>query len=190
MDGSVVARFVKASLARATLSLSPAIVTCEGPLSFATTALPRGSVSLITRSTSSAGRPTIAAIAPFAPRDAASRPRSVTRRRASWNVRTPAATSAVNSPREWPATKRGRSDAGSAATPRGSTPSLERWPSFALTDSMNASRIATLVVKMAGWATVVLSRSPDGPAKQIFESSYPTVRSASSNVSRARADCS
>ena len=43
--------------------------------------------------------------------------------------------------------------------------------SFAFTDSMNASRIATLVVRMAGWATVVLSRSFDGPSKQIFESS-------------------
>src|SRR6266550_1951756 len=64
---------VSASLTFATLSLSPAMVTCAGPLSFATTALPSGSVSLITRSTSSAGRPTIAATAPFAPRDAASR---------------------------------------------------------------------------------------------------------------------
>src|SRR6266550_1758619 len=181
---------VSASLARATLSLSPAIVTCDGPLSFATTALPTGRTSLITRSTSSAGSPTIAAIAPLAPRDAASRPRSVTRRSASWNVRTPAATSAVNSPREWPATNLGRRLVGRAATPRGSTPSLERRPSFALTDSMNASRIATLVVRIAGCATVVLSRSPDGPSKQIFERSYPMVRSASSKMSRARADCS
>jgi hypothetical protein len=47
-----------------------------------------------------------------------------------------------------------------------------------------------LVVKTAGWAWTVSLRLVSGPSKQSLDSAKPSTRSASSNVSRARAELS
>ena len=160
-----------ASVTRRMPSSSPAIVTWFGPLSFATTTRPSSeTVRRIVASTSAALMPTMAAIEPCAPRVAARWPRIATRRSASENGSTPATTRAENSPSECPATNEGRICSGSASTPRGSLPSVTRRPIFWFTDSTIASKSATLVVRIAGCATVVSLSFSAGPSKQIFVS--------------------
>ena len=71
-------------------------------------------------------------------------PRSPTRRTASPNPIEPQATSAENSPSEWPSAR-------SADSP---------W-------SRATRRQATLIVRIAGWHTSVRTRSSSGPSKMM-----------------------
>ncbi len=98
--------------AAATASSVPLMTTWPGALRFATTTVP--STNSQSRASSAASRPRTAAIVPRVIA-AMRRLRSMTSRRASSGASAPAATQAVNSPTEWPATATTSSADGRAA---------------------------------------------------------------------------
>ena len=160
------------SVARATAAVAPAITVCCGELKFAgettwpVSAAARSQASAIT----SGAAPITAAMAP-SPWGTAScmkRPRAFTSTAASSTGSAPAATSAVYSPRLWPATKAGAS----------------------ATRSSIARSSAMLVTSTAGCWISVRRSSSSGPSKQSRESGKPRASSAASKTARAAADAS
>src|SRR5689334_5259519 len=140
---------------------------CPPPFKFAGETTSPSAVSAHTFSTASGSRPNMTAIAPCPAGTACCirRPRSRTTLTASRNASAPAATSALYSPRLWPATQDG---------------SMEY--SFC-----NTRRMAMEAVRIAGWVFSVSFSSSSGPSKQRRESLTFSASSASANVSRAAA---
>ena len=161
-------RSVASATARSTAARWPAITICSAEFTLAISATSPCAASAQIRSTAGSSRPMIAAIAPV-PTGTAScmnSPRLRTMRTASEKRTAPATTSAVYSPRLWPAASAGR-------RPR----------------SAHAVAAATDAVSTAGCVLAVSARSA-GPSKASRMRSKPTASLASSKMALAPADIS
>ena len=156
------------SRACATAIRSPLMTICSAVLTF-DTYVP---VSLAISSRVISSRPMIAAIVPGFWSHAAcmSLLRTLTRYAVSATVSTPAAVSAVYSPRLWPAISTGRGIASA--------------PSF----SSIALMQARLTAMMAGCALTVCLRSSSGPLNRVSVSDLPSASSTSSKIALAAGD--
>ena len=159
------------SRAKASAGMTPESTIWPGALALATPISPCSRAWSTISCTCSSDRPMTAPMPPSMPRSCMIRPRSRTRSIAVSKSIASAATAAAYCPAECPAT-----DLGASVTPAASA------------SSRIASRYATLVARIAGWAFTVRSSSSPGPSAIRRESGKPSVASARSITAAAAGD--